>query len=168
MQRPKEFDKAVMAYMPALTKLARKLTNTADEREDLVQDTMAYVFSHWTNFRGEPSTPKNGMYNWLTLNMRSLAQGKRKVASNARKNMPKANESALTSMATAPRQEDIAYANQVVRRLSRSREGRMLVRLGGGEMLKDVAAKRGIGVERVRQLTERARERLVKNTKVAA
>ncbi|MBZ9921666.1 sigma-70 family RNA polymerase sigma factor [Mesorhizobium sp. BR1-1-7] len=164
--RPAAFDNAVMAYLPALKKLARKLAN--NDADELVQDTMAYVFSHWTNFRGEPSAPRNGMYNWLTLNMRSLAQGKRSVAANARKNMPKANESVLTSMATAPRQEDIAYANQVVRRLSRSREGRMLVRIGGGEMLKDVAAKRGIGVERVRQLTERARVRLVKTTKVAA
>jgi DNA-directed RNA polymerase specialized sigma24 family protein len=162
MNRPATFDKAVMAYLPGLKKLARKLANTADERDELVQDTMAYVFSHWTNFRNDPSAPRNGMYNWLTLNMRSIAQGKRQVAANARKNMPKETLAALVGVSTPANQEDIVYANQIVRRLSRSREGRMLVRIGGGEMLKDVAAKRGIGVERVRQLTERAREGLVR------
>lgn len=166
--RPAAFDKAVMAYMPALTKLARKLTNTADEREELVQDTMAYVFSHWTNFRGEPGAPRNGMYNWLTLNMRSIMQGKRSVAANARKNMPRASEFAASLLGKPANQEDIVYANQVVRRLSYTRDGRMLVRIGGGETLNEVAGRRGIGRERVRQLTERARERLVKNTKVAA
>jgi DNA-directed RNA polymerase specialized sigma24 family protein len=151
-----------MAYLPGLKKLARKLTKTMDERDELVQDTMAYVFNHWTNFRNDPSAPRNGMYNWLTLNMRSIAQGKRHVAANARKNMPKETLAALVGVSTPANQEDIVYANQIVRRLSRSREGRMLVRIGGGEMLKDVAARRGIGVERVRQLTERAREELVR------
>ncbi|MBZ9984961.1 hypothetical protein LB521_27895 [Mesorhizobium sp. BR-1-1-8] len=168
MQRPEEFDRRVMAYLPALKKLARKLANTNDERDELVQDTLAYVFGAWRNFRGDPSEPKNGMYNWLTLNMRSIAQGKRRVAANARKNMPIQDDTVLMGMSTPARQENITYANQVVRRLSHSRDGRMLVRIGGGELLRDVAAKRGIGGERVRQLTERARARLVKTTKVAA
>ncbi|MBZ9943469.1 sigma-70 family RNA polymerase sigma factor [Mesorhizobium sp. BR1-1-13] len=155
--RPKAFDTKVLNYLPVLKKLARKLTSTADEREELVQDTLAYIFGHWTNFR-----PDGGMYNWLTLNMRSIAQGKRQVAANKHKNMPRAGESALATMGTQPRQEDIVYANQIVRRLSRSRDGRMLVRLGGGEMLKDIGKRRGIGAERVRQLTDRARERLAK------
>lgn len=169
MQRPKEFDAKVMAYLPALKKLARKLAN--NDADELVQDTFIYVLSHWQNFRGDPAQPKSGFYNWLTLNMRSIAQGRRGKERTQRKYMPVKNDPdgyVLANVSTAPRQEDITYANQVVRRLSRSREGRMLVRLGGGEMLKDVAAKRGIGVERVRQLTERARERLMKNTKVAA
>ncbi|TPM59001.1 sigma-70 family RNA polymerase sigma factor [Mesorhizobium sp. B2-2-4] len=161
-KRPAVFDAAVMAYRPALIKLARKLTNTPDEREELVQDTLAYVFSHWANFRNDPTAPKNGMYNWLTLNMRSIAQGKRNVAANARKNMPRASELAASMVSVAASQENIVYAKQIVRRLSRSREGRMLVRIGGGEMLKDIGKRRGIGAERVRQLTDRARDGLKK------
>ncbi|MBZ9659809.1 sigma-70 family RNA polymerase sigma factor [Mesorhizobium sp. ESP-6-4] len=168
MTRPAAFDAAVMAYLPALKKLARKLTNINDDRDELVQDTLAYVFSHWRNFRNDPSAPKNGMYNWLTLNMRSIAQGKRQVAANKKKNMPAADVLALTRLSTPAQQEDITYATQVVRRLSRSRDGRMLVRLGKGEMLREIGERRGISHERVRQLTEQARERLVKATKVAA
>lgn len=162
MTRPAAFDAAVMAYRPALIKLARKITNTKDEQDELVQDTLLYVFGHWTNFRNDPTAPKNGMYNWLTLNMRSIAQGKRQVAANKKKNMPAAGETALVGLSTPARQEDITYAGQIVRRLSRSRDGRMLVRLGKGEKLREIGARRGVTHERVRQLTERARERLVK------
>ncbi|TJV67343.1 MAG: hypothetical protein E5X76_32755 [Mesorhizobium sp.] len=94
--------------------------------------------------------------------MRSIAQGKRQVAANKKKNMPAAGETALVGLSTSARQEDITYASQIVRRLSRSRDGRMLVRLGKGEMLREVGARRGITHERVRQLTAQARERLVK------
>jgi DNA-directed RNA polymerase specialized sigma24 family protein len=161
-KRPEAFDAAVMAYIPGLKKLARKLTNTADARDELVQDTMVYAFSHWTNFRNDPPAPKNGMYNWLTLNMRSIAQGKRQVAANAKKNMPREPLSALVASATPASQENIVYANQIVRRLSRTREGRMLVRIGSGETLIEVGKRRGLCHERVRQLTERARESLMK------
>lgn len=166
MQRPKEFDAKVMAYLPGLTKLARKLTNNTAEREDLVQDTMAFAFDRWQNFRED-----GGLWNWLQMNMRAILQMQRAKQATLSRRLPIKDDPegrAVAKLSTAPRQEDITYANQVVRRLSRSRDGRMLVRLGKGEMLREVAEKRGIGTERVRQLTARARERLVKTTKVAA
>lgn len=167
MQRPKDFDSRLMAYLPALRKLSVRLANPG-EREDLVQDTLAYLLTNWTNFRntddetGQPTY--KGFYTWVTLNMRSIAQAKRKSAATKAKHFIDRAADGITK----PQQEDIVYAGQVCRRLSRTREGRMLVRVGGGETLKEIGSKRGIGVERVRQLTERARTRLVKSTKVAA
>lgn len=164
--RPAEFDARVMAYLPGLSKLARRLTNSATEREDLVQETMAFAFDRWQNFRED-----GGLWNWLQMNMRAILQMQRSKQATLARRLPIKDDPEgrlIGQLGTAARQEDIAYANQVVRRLSYTRDGRMLVRLGKGEKLREIGERRGIGSERVRQLTERARERLVRTTKVVA
>lgn len=158
--RPDTFDSAVLAYLPALKKLAHKLTNGNDEREELVQDTLAYVFDKWRNFRADPTAPKSGMYNWLTLTMRSIAQAKRRRQTPAYVDLAEWHMAA--SLSEPARQEDIIDAETLMRRLSYTREGRMLARYAKGETLEQIGKRRKIGKERVRQLIERARARVVK------
>lgn len=158
-QRTAAFDSAVMAYVPALKKLARKLDKT--DYEELLQDTLTYVFAKWQNFRADPAQPRSGMYSWLTLTMRSIAQAKRQLV------RPKHVEIANWDKPVAARQEETVFAGEVLSRLAQTREGRMLVRFAKGEKLREIGKRRGIGAERVRQLIEKARDRLVR-TGVAA
>lgn len=153
--RPATFDSHVMAYLPALKKLARKLTNNDDDREELLQDTLAYALSSWRNFRADSSKPKSGIYNWLTLNMRALAQRNRRRAASG-------SHGALGDWdkPVAANQEDIAYANGIIRTLTRTREGRMLVWRGRGDTLGEIGKRRGISANRVQQLVDKARARL--------
>lgn len=159
MQRPSDFDSRVLAHIPMLERMAARFCHP-NEREEVVQETIARVLEKWEQFREDGS-----FYKWLQFRFRDVCDMRktRKI-----KMVDDPEGLILASMSTQPQQENIVYAKQVVRRLSRTREGRMLVRIGGGEKLKDIAAKRGIGKERVRQLTEKARARLVKSTKVAA
>lgn len=149
--RPATFDSHVMAYLPALKKLARRITSNDDEREELLQDTLIYAFDNWHKFR-----PEGGMYNWLTLNMRSLAQRNRRRAT--------ANAAASFGDWSKPvpaNQEDIVYAGQIIRKLTRTREGRMLVWRGRGDTLGEIGKRRGISANRVQRLVDKARARLV-------
>lgn len=149
-QRPAAFDAHVMAYLPALKKLARKITSTEDDREELLQDTLEHAFSSWRNYR-----PDGSMHKWLTLSMRSLAQRNRRRAATS-------SHGALGDWdkPVAANQEDIAYANGIIRTLTRTREGRMLVWRGRGDTLGEIGKRRGIGTTRVQQLVDKARARL--------
>jgi RNA polymerase sigma factor (sigma-70 family) len=155
MQRPKEFDAKVLAYMPALRALAIKLSSPG-EREDLIQDTIIYAMTNWRTFRGDPCAQRSGFYQWLVLNMRSVAQGKRR-----KRQLETTDIDAAFSVGVHANQENIAYASQIVRRLSYTREGRMLVRIGTGETVEEIGKRRGITSQRVSQLTGRARDKLV-------
>jgi hypothetical protein len=162
MQRPKEFDAKVMAYLPALKKLARKLTNTKTSRRACAGHAALRVWRIGRTSAMIRLRPRTAS----TIGLRSTCVLSRRASVKERTQQEKtclsADEIALTRRKRQPRQEDITYANQIVRRLSRSRDGRMLVRIGGGEKLKEIGKRAASRTERVRQLTERARERLVK------
>lgn len=152
--RPAEFDARVMAYMPALKKLAIKLV-PAGQREDLIQDVLLWALANWRKFR-----PDGGFYNWLTLNMRGIAQNKRRSAEARARTAPLADDPYMRRAAAvgAPAtQEDGLAARDVIAKLARSREGRVMIRRGLGDTLAEVGKRRGIGAERARQIEMRGR-----------
>jgi RNA polymerase sigma factor (sigma-70 family) len=154
-QRPKEFDAQLVAYLPGLRNHAKRFVAREDV-DELVQDTVAYALQRWTLYRDAEGT----FATWLQWQMRAvIANRKEKAGTKKRKHKDVPIDG--LRLTTPARQEDIVYAGQIVRRLSRSRDGRMLVRLGKGEKLREIGERRGITHERVRQLTERARENLV-------
>jgi RNA polymerase sigma factor (sigma-70 family) len=154
-QRPPEFDARLMSYYPHLRRLAYKLTNSRTEQEDLMQDTIAYVLSHWTSFR-----PDGGFYNWITLCMRHVAQNCRRKAQLRSSYMPTvSDERAMLNCAVQPEQEKCAELSSTLADMS-GRGGRALLRRAMGDTLEQIGARIGVGRERARQITEKERLRL--------
>lgn len=156
MTRPAAFDAQLVAYLPGLRNHAKRFVAREDV-DELVQDTVAYALQKWALYRDAEGT----FATWLQWQMRAVLTARSDKENTKKRRRTDVPIDGL-QLTTPARQEEIVYAGQVVRRLSRSRDGRMLVRLGKGEMLHEIGARRGITNERVRQLTVRARERLVR------
>ena len=149
--RPPEFDALINQYTPGLLKLAHKLAPA--EHYDLYVDTVIVLLHRWKSFR-----PDGGFWNWASLTMRSEARDRRRRASN----MPR--EVALDVMperATPPSQEDSAELSATLRRLSKTRDGDIIIRRAMGERLEDIGADRGLSPQRIQHLEADARIGLV-------
>lgn len=75
--RPSSFDASLMAYLPLIERMACKMENRASDRDDLVNETVAFALENWANLRFPA-----GMSKWLYFNMRYI-QGL-KIANSAR------------------------------------------------------------------------------------
>lgn len=146
--RPASFDAALMKYQPGLARLASRLR--PEDPESLVQDLNVFALSRHTNFRGDPTQPKSGFWNWLQLNMRSMAQSQR------RKPVPPKGETT-----TQPIQEDYAELSRTLARLT-GRNGQVLTRRAMGDSLIEIGNDLGVTRERVRQIENAARAKLLK------
>lgn len=146
--RPSSFDAALLKYQPGLARLASRLR--PEDPESLLQDLNVFALSRHTNFRGDPSQPKSGFWNWLQLNMRSMAQSQR------RRSVPPKGE-----ITTQPIQEDYAELSRTLARLT-GRSGAVLTRRAMGETLEEVGNVLGVSRERVRQIENAARAKLLK------
>ena len=150
--RPPSFDAALIAYMPGMRRLASKLGYKGADADDLVTDTIAYCLEHWKNFRGE--TDK--MWNWIYWQMRGIVKNSR----SRKRVMLVAAGTSYESAEISASQMDVAHASQVVGLLS-GRAGDMTVRLAMGDTLDEISSQHGISRERVRQLVERERGRVL-------
>lgn len=148
--RPAEFDARLMAYLPALRVLARRLS---PDPEVLVNDTVVWALSRWQNFRGDLAQTNSGFYNWLQINMRSIAQGQRKRRTLS--TVPLAQHDAPVPAA----QEAAVDLGAVTMRLG-GRPGAVLARRAAGGTLGEVATDMGICKERVRQIEGEERAKL--------
>ncbi|MBY3543636.1 sigma-70 family RNA polymerase sigma factor [Rhizobium laguerreae] len=154
--RPAEFDARLMNYFPHLRRLAGRLSNNKTEQEDLFQDSIAYVLSHWTSFR-----PDGGFYNWITLCMRHVAQNGRRKSQLRSRHMPTvSDERAMAAVMTPPNQTDAVALNETLAALDPGRSGDVVMMRAMGETLDVIGTKYGIGKERVRQIEEKERNRL--------
>lgn len=160
--RPHTFDARVMSYHPGLSNLARKYKRTAEERYDLVTDTIAYALEKWENFRED-----GGMYNWLAWNMRGLASNQRATASRRPTFVYKGQEQGAVSQ---PQQEGYSDLSSVLRALSSGRPGTILLRRAMGDGLAEIADEYGVSRQRIQQIEiqERALVRRRCGLKVAA
>lgn len=150
--RPLAFDSALLAYQPGMRRLASKLGYRGPEADDLVTDTVAYCLEHWTNFHGE--TDK--MWNWIYWQMRGIVKNSR-----SKKRLEMVPEGRAYEIAeTSANQADVAHAGQVVSLLA-GRSGDMIMRLAMGDTLEEIARQHGVSRERVRQIVEKERARLL-------
>lgn len=150
--RPLAFDTALLAYQPGMRRLASKLGYRGSEAHDLVTDTIAYCLEHWTNFRG--ATDK--MWNWIYWQMRGIVKNSR-----SKKRLQMVPEGRAYEIAEAlSSQADVAHAGQVVSLLS-GRAGDMTLRLAMGDTLDEIARQHGVSRERVRQIVEKERARVL-------
>jgi RNA polymerase sigma factor (sigma-70 family) len=142
-----------MQWRPLLYKLAGRFEHNHQDREDLVQDTIATALHLWQSYR-----PDNSMSGWLTWQMRSVITGRRRKF-RATSELPE-------TLGVAPTQEGAVLARAALSRLGDTRGDRMLVRLAMGADGAEIGASEGISRERVRQLTTEARRRFAKRVGV--
>ncbi|WP_374833957.1 sigma-70 family RNA polymerase sigma factor [Paenochrobactrum pullorum] len=149
--RPTAFDAALLKYQPGLGRLANRLM--PDDAESLVQDTNLFAVERHTNFRGDPSQPKSGFWMWLQWNMRSIAYAKRHKKTGA--------TSLKLDGVTRPNQLDYTELSQSLALLS-GKGGLIIKRRAMGDTLQEIGRDIGVTRERVRQIENAARAKLLK------
>ena len=147
MERPKDFDARVVAYLPGLRKLARKLVSPA-EAEDLVSKTVLWCLEKWQNYR-----PGGGFWTWLKTTMRSLAQQERDRAKTRR------SYKAMTLIPSGvePNQEAHTDLRRAAKRLAGMPYGADLARSCLGYGIAEIANLHGISKQRASQRVAEAR-----------
>ncbi|MBB5664772.1 RNA polymerase sigma factor (sigma-70 family) [Rhizobium leguminosarum] len=157
--RPPEFDARIMQYKRGLEALARKLTRNAEEREDLVTDTIIYCLRNWRGYRED-----GGFYNWMYWSMRGVLS-LRRDATRRRLAIVDDPEGRLMAMrGTLPTQMDHVELTQTLAAMS-ERGGDVVIRRAMGETLPVIAADLGVTAERVRQIEEKELTALRRKTK---
>jgi len=141
--RPAEFDKRLMAYMPAIRKSVNLRVPYA-KREDTMQEALADIIGNWEKFRHDGDY--RGFFVWLKWRVMAV------VSKDRQKRSEPVCHKDDADVSVAPRQDDIVLAGQVVRRLKRTRAGRMHLRYAAGESQTSIARKRKISSARVQQL----------------
>jgi RNA polymerase sigma factor (sigma-70 family) len=165
--RPAEFDDAILQWLPFLHKMAARLERNKQDREDLVNETVATALKRWTGYKQEGSLP-----GWLAFQMRERVRFMRRQRSvraasydAERRHYGKDGhqyiDALIDSIGTPARQEDIVCARQVVDALT-GRDGDVVLRHAMGDTLEEIGAGMGVTRERARQLEVKARERLMK------
>lgn len=151
--RPAEFDSAVMAYMPGLRRLAARLGWRDDDKDDLVGDTIVDALTRWRTYKEE-----FGLWSFLQFAMRSLSRDRRRLTN---RNVCVVEFREEYSAATPPNQTDYAELSSTLGRLSGTRDSDALMRVAMGDDLSEVANDLGVSKQRVHQLCQRERKRLV-------
>ncbi|MCG7507085.1 sigma-70 family RNA polymerase sigma factor [Mesorhizobium retamae] len=157
-ERPAEFDQKLEAHIDYIKNFIRKIA-PQENLEEVTQDVMLYALEKWHLYRPDDG----GFGTWLSWQVRTVVEGYRGKAKTRRKYFSEADVGELLPFrSTEPQQENIVMAAQMVRKLSRSRGGRMLVRLAAGERMYEIAARRKISHQRVEQLISKERKKIQK------
>jgi RNA polymerase sigma factor (sigma-70 family) len=152
MTRPKEFDARVMAYVPGMENMARKLVRTREQRGDLVTDTIIKALKRWDTFREE-----GGMWRWLTFLMRDVARSARESRPQP---MEELDETDHPSAFASP--EDGAHMTSVLARLHEMRHATTVLRVAAGHSLQEVADEDGVTHQAIADRLKYTRARLRK------
>lgn len=145
--RPAEFDKRLMAYMPAIRKSVNLRVPYA-KREDTLQEVLADIIGNWQKFRHEGDY--HGFFVWAKWRVKAV------VSKDKQKRSEPVCHKEDADVSVAARQEDIVLAGQVVRRLKRSRAGRMHLRYAAGESQTSIGKRRTLSAARVQQLVAKS------------
>jgi RNA polymerase sigma factor (sigma-70 family) len=153
--RDPEFDRKLLAYEPAIRKMARRIAKHDDATEELFQQAMLLMLRRHTNCRLEM------FWTWASFNVRNAAQ--EFIIYNSTQSRS-ADVRSLDTFEELPfgvdaTQHKNAELSAVIGNL-RGREGEMVLRHAMGDTLDEIGQDYGIGKERVRQLIERERLRL--------
>lgn len=152
--RPAEFDAAIVAYLPGLHALAKRLRPTAsqDVHDELVQDTVCKAFASWRHYR-PGSTPLP----WLKFLMRAINRDalvdlKKEVAC-------KTIMGRAPFQATLPNQEHAAAASLLLGQIAPALRAEF-VEIGMGTPCAQLAVARGVTKQRMDQIVRAERDRL--------
>lgn len=152
--RPAAFDKRLMEYVPGLTVLARKLTRSPAEREDLVTDTIIYCLAHWTTYRED-----GGFWNWLYWSMRGVLSSRRDAATRCLRIVDDADGKLLAGRHVDATQITHLELVQTLETMN-TRAGNIVIRRAMGDTLGEIGADIGVRAERVRQIEAKELNRL--------
>jgi RNA polymerase sigma-70 factor (ECF subfamily) len=72
LQGPRDFESSLRGELPVLYRVARRLARSADDAEDLVQQTLLNAFKGWQRFDGRH------LRSWLIRILRNEHAGRRK------------------------------------------------------------------------------------------
>lgn len=148
--RPPEFDALIEQYTPGLKRLAGKLA--PGQGDELYVDTVILLLHRWRSFRVD-----GGFWNWASLTMRGLARENR---NRAKRQLSFAPLEAAYSIGTPPVQQSRVELNETVAKLRRVRGGADVLRYAMGDTFADIGKRRGVSIERARQIVVAARERV--------
>lgn len=152
--RPATFDATVMAYMPGLKNLARRLVANREAQTDLVTDTVISALHRWQSFRDE-----GNIWTWLSLVMRSCARENR---DKVRRRIQFSDDKiAYEGARTNPSQHVYAEVSSVLDLID-GRDRTVLMRRAMGYELEEIGDVLGVTAERVRQIETKARVKLTK------
>lgn len=155
-QRPASFDVLLMQWMPFLHKLSQSFERHAQDREDLVNETVTVALHRWSNYRPDASFP-----GWLSFQMRSCVSVRvRKQHADLRWG---ARINPEWNSAAQPNQDEIVELSQVIGMLRPGRDRDVFLRVVDGESGQAVADEYGISRERVRQIVARQRKTICQN-----
>lgn len=138
--RPAEFDARLLTYRPLLIRMATRYAEPAD-REDLIQSAFARAMEKWADCR-------DGFAGWLRgvmlaeIQLYRTARRPRRVSANDN---------------TPSTQEDAVSAAQAI---SRCRNPDIMIQVGMGATMQDIAASRGISKQAVSVKVRADRARL--------
>lgn len=168
--RPAEFDEKLVAYRPFIRKIVRSRARREDW-DDLAQETFEDACRRWSTFRGEDYS----FATWLAFVARGVVQAhKRYKAAQMRAGMEWSMDTDKTSstgrdfvgenwLPSAPAtQAEYIELSAVLKHLSSTKNGAMLVRHAMGEERADIAEERGVSRQRIEQILRQERERLRK------
>ena len=155
MERPKDFDARVVAYLPGLRKQAGKYYRKSEDREDLVSATVEYALKTWRDFR-----PDGALWLWLRWRMRYVFSRRKRTAKALMRSGIGITLDCLPDVLEPPRQEDYAALSYALSSVKDGRDRDIVLRYALGETSKDIGAKHGIGQERVRQIVRATRATL--------
>ncbi|MFC0245797.1 sigma-70 family RNA polymerase sigma factor [Falsochrobactrum ovis] len=150
-RRPASFDALLLQWTPFLHKLSLNFEHDAQDREDLVNETITVALHRWGNYRTDASFP-----GWLSFQMRSCVSARmRKQHADVRwiaRVNPEWNSTAQ------PNQDDVVELSQVIGMLNPGRDRDVFLRVIDGESGQVLADEYGISRERVRQIVARQRK----------
>ncbi|WP_157814387.1 sigma-70 family RNA polymerase sigma factor [Rhizobium sullae] len=149
--RPASFDQRLIDHLPYIQKIASLCVRGADEREELVADSITYVLGSWQNFR-----PDGSFHKWLGYMVRGIATEKKRRFYRRAKHMRQVEgEMALENAATLPNQFHAVELAEAISNMPAGRDGEVVMRRAMGDTLTEVGVHFGVGRERARQIEER-------------
>lgn len=159
-QRPREFDARVIQWMPLLRKLANRLVTNANDRDDVVQDTIESALSNWKSFVAGNKFP-----GWLAWRMRGVISDRR------RKRAVALETNDVPEHPISGNQEEVAELGLVLSRMAdatcpqqtpaqMARANEIVLRVATGATLSEIAAEDGCSNRNVHQIYKARQRRL--------
>lgn len=139
--RPASFDAAIIQWLPLMHKIAARLEDREQDRDDLVQEAVESALANWATYN-----PANKMSGWLAWRVRA-AQSHR-----LRQRSVRAESINRHDAVTEPVQEHAADLSMAWEAIGNDRAGKIVRRVAMGEQQAEIGREQGVSRERIKQL----------------